>query len=402
MKTSGIPETLDSRASPQGWRQRVSKRLLRPIWFALVAFTLAAITSGPVLAEVKLRVEARPVTAPINVFVTVTNGNGAPVGGLTADDFTVLVDGVPVASPTFALSPIQDADQQVSVVFAMDYSSSTLPAQAAMEQSVLAFLENMAIGDFASIIKFNESNPQRVAVLAPFTMIDKASGSTALAAAVTTPYVGFGSPVIDAIDVAIQQFGSAPMLPAKGPRVVVLVSDGGDNSSLNSGSQVVQLANAQGISIFSIGVGPELNDPVRDRPNITGRQLLQELTFQTGGAYYEAPDDAAIADAYDNISSLLQNEYVLTFVSDITDCNVHVAEVRVTVFAPATSTFTRCTPPLATTPPPQGDVPGTPVTPVPPPGNDTVKKSGGGGAFGPLGLIAALSLLGLRRRLRTA
>jgi Ca-activated chloride channel homolog len=341
MKRSGIPET-EHRASPGGWRRHVSTRLLRPMWFTLAAFVLAAMASGPVFAEITVRVEARPVTDPINVFVTVTNGGGNPVGGLTADDFTVLVDGVPVISPTFALSPIQDADQQVSVVFAMDYSQSTLPAQQAMEESVLAFLAAMEIGDYVSIIKFNETNPQRVAVLAPFTMIDKASGSTALAAAVTTPFAGEGSPVIDAVNVAIQQF-AAPMLPLKGPRVVVLVSDGGDNSSGNTGSDVAEFANKNGISIFSIGVGPDLDEPVRDRPNITGRQLLQELTFRTGGAYYEAPNDEAIADAYGNISSLLQNEYVLTFASNITDCNVHRVDVLVADFAPASSTFTRCT-----------------------------------------------------------
>jgi Ca-activated chloride channel homolog len=389
MKRSGILGT-EHRASPGGWRQHVSRRLLRPMWFTLAAFVLAAMVSGPVFAEVTVRVEARPISDPINVFVTVTNGGGNPVGGLTADDFTVLVDGVPVISPMFGLSPIQDADQQVSVVFAMDYSQSTLPAQQAMEESVLAFLAAMEIGDYVSIIKFNETNPQRVAVLAPFTRIDKASGSTALAAAVTTPFAGSGSPVIDAVNVAIQQF-AAPMLPLKGPRVVVLVSDGGDNSSINTGSQVAQLANDQGISIFSIGVGPELDDPVRNRPNITGRQLLQELTFQTGGAYYEAPSNEAIADAYDDISTLLQNEYVLTFASNINDCNEHTVEVRVTAFAPATSTFTRCTAPGSSTPPPQGDVPGTPA---PPPSSG----GGGGGAFGPLGLIGSLALLALVRR----
>jgi hypothetical protein len=276
-----------------------------------------------------------------------------------------------------------------------------------MEESVLAFLAAMEIGDYVSIIKFNETNPQRVAVLAPFTMIDKASGSTALAAAVTTPFAGEGSPVIDAVNVAIQQF-AAPMLPLKGPRVVVLVSDGGDNSSGNTGSDVAEFANKNGISIFSIGVGPDLDEPVRDRPNITGRQLLQELTFRTGGAYYEAPNDEAIADAYGNISSLLQNEYVLTFASNITDCNVHRVDVLVADFAPASSTFTRCTAAtdLNPTPPPQGDVPGTPV---PPPSSDTGNtgntgdtggSGGGGGAFGPLGLIGGLALLALTRRRR--
>jgi Mg-chelatase subunit ChlD len=223
-----------TRSEPGRW-QAYSSRFLRPLWLALITFVMAAIVSGPVFAEVKLRVEARPITDPINVFVTVTNGNGAPVAGLTEQDFTVLVDGVEVVSPSFSLSPIQDATQQASVVFVMDYSSSTLDAgaQPAMEQSVLTFLDAMELGDYAAIIKFNETNSQRVAVLQPFTMIDGPLGTntTLLKGAVTTSFVGTGSPVVDALAAAVQQFVSpATPLPA-GPKVVILVSDGGDNTS---------------------------------------------------------------------------------------------------------------------------------------------------------------------------
>jgi VWFA-related protein len=385
-------------------RQSLSGRFLRPLWLALATFVMAAIVSGPVFAEVKLRVEARPITDPINVFVTVTNGGGNPVAGLTEQDFTVLVDGVEVVSPKFSLSPIQDAAQQASVVFVMDYSSSTSEAQPTMEQSVLTFLDAMEVGDYAAIIKFNETNTQRVAVLQPFTMIDGPLGpnTSLLKGAVTTPFAGLGSPVVDALAEAVQQVASpSTPLPA-GPKVVILVSDGGDNTSLSEGSNAVKDALEQGVSIFSVGVGP-LDTLVSER-EITGRQLLQEFSFQTGGQYYEAPDDQAIADAYGTIAKLLQNEYLLTFESNITDCNVHVVEVRVTEFVPATSTFTRCNPPSTSgtptpTPPPQGDVGGTPL---PPPSDNGGSGGGGGGALGPLGLIAGLSLLVLRRRLRAA
>jgi VWFA-related protein len=380
-----------------------SSRLLRPLWLALATFVMAAIVSGPVFAEVKLRVEARPVTDPINVFVTVTNGedNGTPVAGLDDSDFTVLVDGAEVlSSPTFSLSPIQDAEQQTSIVFAMDYSDSTKEVQPAMEQAVLAFLSTMVFGDYAAIIKFSGDSLEKVSVLQQLTMIDKASGSSALEGAVVTPYPGGGSPVVDAVAVAVQQFVSPPMPLPAGPKVVILVSDGGDNISESTGSTAAGAAIEQGISVFSVGVGPVLDELVEGR-EITGRQLLQEFAFQTGGQYYEAPDDEAIGDAYGTIATLLQNEYLLTFESDIKDCEVHTLEVQVTGFDPATSTFTRCNLPNTSTPPPEGDVGGTPS---PPPSDDGGQTSdnGGGGVFGPLGLIAGLSLLALRRRLRMA
>lgn len=383
-------------------REPFPGRSLNPLWFALVAFVMLAIASGQVFADVKLRVEARPITDPIDVFATVTDDDETPVAGLDDTDFTVLVDGVEVVSPTFSLSPIQDAKQQASIVFAMDYSPSTSEAQPAMERSVLTFLDTMEVGDYAAIIKFNETNSQRVAVLQPLTMIDKASGSSALESAVKTPFSGSGSPVIDALEAAVAQFDSPPTPLPAGPKVAILVSDGGDNTSEFTGSDVVDAALEQGTSIFSVGVGP-LGELVSER-EITGRQLLRELTFQTGGQYYEAPDDQAIEDAYGTIATLLQNEYLLTFASGIDDCNEHEVEVRVEGFDPARSTFTRCTDPGTSTPPPEGDVGGTPT---PPSENtddnsdtDANSSSGGGGAFGPLGLIAGLSLLALRRRPR--
>jgi Ca-activated chloride channel homolog len=326
-----------TRSEASRW-QSLSSRFLRPLWFALATFVMLAIVSGPVFAEVKLRVEARPIADPINVFVTVTNGGGNPVGGLTDQDFTVLVDGDVVLSPTFSLSPIQDPDKQASVVFAMDYSGSTLSAQPAMEQAVLTFLESMQIGDYAAIIKFNETNPEQVKVLQPFTMIDKESGSSALAGAVTTPYTGSGSPVIDAVGVAVQQFvNPQPPLPA-GPKVVLLISDGRDNVSDSQLGEIVSDAIDEDIAVFSVAIGL-FSDPISGGG--TGGQLLREFAFQTGGQYYEAPNDDTIKEAYEAVSQLLQNEYVLTFPSAIDDCDEHEVEVRVTDQKPATAKFTR-------------------------------------------------------------
>ena len=45
-----------------------------------------------------------------------------------------------------------------------------------------------------------------------------------------------------------------PPLPA-GPKAIILISDGGENESSLSQSDVVALANANSIPIFTIGVG---------------------------------------------------------------------------------------------------------------------------------------------------
>ena len=93
--------------------------------FALLLTTTLAM---PARADVNVRVEARPSSAPIEVYITVTDGNGDPVGGFDAADFTVTIDGDPItiADGDLTLPPVQHPNRHVSVVFTMDYSPSVV------------------------------------------------------------------------------------------------------------------------------------------------------------------------------------------------------------------------------------------------------------------------------------
>jgi VWFA-related protein len=325
-------------------------------------------------AAVSVRVDARPVSDPIEVSVSVTDASGGPVVGLTASDFQLSVDGVAVASPTFSLPPAQGT-RKVSVVFAMDFSSTVRSAALEpMQNAVVAFINAMAPGDYAAIVKFNESNPAQASVVQPFTAIDGGAGNSALISAVMAPYDGTGSNVLDAVELSIQQLTSPPTPLPDGPKAVVLISDGRDNASTTDVPTVVAAANAGGVAIFTVGVG-----------NIApGDNILAQLAEGTGATYLPAPTDGQIADAYAEISSLLNNEYLLTFTSTITDCSSHNLQVTVTSQEPATSSFTRCD----TAPPP------------PPPPTVGGGGGGGGGAVGLLELGAGIALLALVRRRR--
>jgi VWFA-related protein len=297
---------------------------------------VAALFASPAWADVALRVEAKPVSDPIEAFVTVTDTNGDPVGGLAAGDFTLTLDGVVVSSPGFTLPSAQDPNQKVSVIFAMDYSSSVQTAAlTAMQDAVMAFINAMNVGDFAAIVKFNDTNPERASVVQEFTEIDGGAGTSALIGAVMAPYDGEGTNLLDGIDLAIAHFGAPPLPLPDGPKAVIVVSDGGENSSNVSQSTVIDNANNGSIPLFTIGVG--------NFQAGSATQLLTSLATETGGDFLPAPDDQAIADAYVTIQELLTNEYLLTFPSSISDCDPHTLEVAVTGQAtPASVTFTRC------------------------------------------------------------
>jgi Ca-activated chloride channel family protein len=292
-----------------------------------------AVVTGPAAADVDLRVEGRPPSDPIQVFVRVTDSQGAPVTGLTAADFTVLIDGVefPLQQSNLTLPPSEDPNQHVSVVFAMDYTSSVTDiALDTMQNAVIAFINAMNPGDMAAIVKFN--NTTGASVVAAFTEIDGGGNpnNEALEAAVLAAYPGDGSNILDATNLALEQFATAT-LPG-GPKAVVLVTDGIDTHSSSNSVDVIDTASENSIPIFTIAVGD---------PNQQALNLMNELADETGGEFFLAPTGQDIEDAYAAIFALLASEYLITIPeTSIADCAEH--ELEVTVNADSRSVmFTR-------------------------------------------------------------
>ena len=112
-----------------------------------------------------------------------------------------------------------------------------------------------------------------------------------------------------------------------------MISDGVDNASINTLSFVTDKASSLGIPLFTIGVGT---------PGATGSNVMNALAARTGGNYISAPTQAEVTNAYATISSRLDNGYLLSFVSSITDCNQHTLSVTVTGQGTTETRFTRC------------------------------------------------------------
>ena len=293
----------------------------------------ATFLAGPAFATVELRVEAKPSSLPIEAFITVTDAGGAPVTGLTVGNFDVKVDGTSIVlgPGEFTLPPSQDPNQRVSIVFAMDYSNSVQNnALAAMQTAIVDFINSMSVGDYAAIIKFSTNGGS--SVVQPFIQIDAGGIAVSiLTSAVMTPYPGGKTPLLDGINLAVDQFDLAGVLPP-GPKAVIAITDGVENNSTATETIVLDNATGSSIPVFTIGVGMVTPG---------GLNLLTHLATQTGGDYLPAPNNAEIAAAYGTISTLLNNEYLLTFPSAIGDCASHT--LLVTVSGQATAAlFRRC------------------------------------------------------------
>ncbi len=188
-------------------------------------------------------------------------------------------------------------------------------------------------GDQAAILKFN--GELGVSIVQPFIAIDHGVNSAALEAAVMEDYPGSGTTYLRCPrNLPLNILSTPPNPLPAGPKAIILVSDAAENSSVATELEVITHANDNSIPIFTIGVG-SFNGPNRI-------ERLTNLAELTGGVFLPAPNDAEIAEAYETISQLLNNEYLLTIASGITDCAEHTLEIAVVGQAtPASATFTR-------------------------------------------------------------
>ena len=306
--------------------------LVRPVSLCLVA-TIALVAQAR--ADVEVRVEGRPASDPVEAFVKVTDVNGDPVPGLNAGSFQVFVDGdlLALAPGAVTLPQSQGGSQNVSVVLVMDYSGTVQStALTALQTAAKGFINQMVAGDEAAIIKFNATRGPTV--VHEFVPIDGGANNASLEAAVDGNYSGTGTPLLDALFLAVNQFVTPPHPLPAGPKAIILVSDGGENQSDATQSAVIALANEHSIPVFTIGIG-DVTQPGRT-------ELMQGLGDETGGVYYApAPNDEHIDDAYNAIADLLANEFLITFEDGITDCAQHTLRVEVTGEDPVEVQYTR-------------------------------------------------------------
>jgi VWFA-related protein len=116
--------------------------------------------------------------------------------------------------------------------------------------------------------------------------------------------------MLDAIHIAFEE-----MKKAANPRkALLIISDGGDNHSLYTSSQIEQLVREAGVQIYAVGVFEPfaalglLSQAERDGP-----KLLSELAEQTGGRALAAVTDSEVPAIAARIGVELRNQYLLAY-----------------------------------------------------------------------------------------
>jgi Ca-activated chloride channel homolog len=229
----------------------------------------------------------------VNVFVTVTDEHGAPIGGLTKDNFELEEDGKPQTIAAFD----KESALPLSIVMDIDTSLSTrkdLPLELnSARRFAHAILRPV---DAMSVYEFNEVVSEVVRFTSDLKAIDHA---------IDRPRLGAATALYDALYLGAQSLASR-----QGRKVMVVITDGGDTVSRVDYKGALRSAQEAEAIVYSIIVVPIEASAGRD---IGGEHALIQLSEDTGGKYFYATTVSQLDDAFHKISDELRTQYLLAY-----------------------------------------------------------------------------------------
>ena len=252
---------------------------------AVVSLSSAQEGSQP---PVIISVETNLVTLP----VTVVDRHGRFVAGLSREQFSVYDNGELQNVEFFTQ---EDAPATIGLV--IDSSSSMRGRRDDVTAAATAFASLSHPLDELFTVNFNETVWPGLPRHVPFAeSVDQLRA--ALAAA---PAQGMTA-MFDAIDRAIDHLGYG----TRDRKVLIVVSDGGDNASTRTLAAVLEHARRTGAVIHSVILaGPGDPDAKPD--------ILKRLSKETGGASFAPRRVADVMEAFNRIAAEIRSGYTIGF-----------------------------------------------------------------------------------------
>jgi Ca-activated chloride channel family protein len=262
----------------------------------------------PPRARTNLRIDTNLVLVP----VTVCDPLNRPVTGLEKEHFRVFEDKVEQTITHFSMD-----DEPVAVGLVFDVSGSMGPKLVKSREAAGAFFKTANPEDEFFLIEFNDSPRLSVPLTTNVEDIQnrltfsQSKGRTAL---------------LDAIMLALTEMKRSK----KNRKALLIISDGGDNSSRYTENEVRNVVRENDTLIYAIGVFEGGGGRMRTPEEAAGPGLLNELCEQTGGRHLPA-ETSELPDISAKIGVELRNRYVLGFApqKQVRDGRYHMLQVRV-------------------------------------------------------------------------
>jgi Ca-activated chloride channel family protein len=287
----------------------MTSRIQRNLVTILLSLSFAGVTWSADGPKVSIDPRAKPVaheapgprsdirvdTTVVLINVTVTDPLNRFVTGLEKENFRVFEDKGEQKITHFAS---EDAPLSVGLVF--DTSGSMQSKLVQSRKAVAEFFKTANPSDEFFLVQFND----RPETVVDFTtnlediqnrlMFTQSRGRTAL---------------LDAVRLAIDK-----MKKAHNPRkALLIISDGGDNSSRYTESEVKRLVREADVQIYAIGIFEPMGSRGRTAEEMNGPGLLSEISEQTGGRHFPVENLNDLPDIAAKIGIELRNQYILGY-----------------------------------------------------------------------------------------
>jgi VWFA-related protein len=343
----------------------------------LLCAALLSLAAAPLLSQQQgptISVNVKLVT----MFATVRDKHGALIRNLTKDDFALQQDGHPQTITYFA----PDSDLPLTLGLLVDTSMSQRRVLDQERDASHAFLDHMLREDKdkAFVIHFDHevellqdltSSRQKLEASLDqlgrpqFSQTGGSGGSSGSDPDSTTGssgggggrgsrgYGGGGTLLYDAVFLASDEL----MKKQQGRKALIILSDGVDRGSKETLRDAIETAERADTLLYSIlfadhegygngggyggghmggggmggggmGGGGHRRYPQESRPD--GKKVLQQLSKETGGRFFEVTKKETIDQIYSEIDEELRNQYALGYTPAKTDADVGYHKIQLT------------------------------------------------------------------------
>jgi len=289
----------------------------RSLWVAALAGLLASVTGWiPVAADdppesvpsrlrpgkdtaktildrrPNLRVDTILVTVPVAVTKA---SSGQMLTGLEKMNFKVYED--KIEQEILSLST-EEVPLSLGVVF--DASASMGWKLQPAREAVAQFLKSANPEDEFFLVQFND----RPDLAVPFT-----SDSARIQSRLTFLQSKGGTSLLDGVYLTMSEMKKAH----NGRKAILIISDGGDNSSRYTESEVKNFVREADVQIYAIGIYESPAGRSRTPEELAGPVLLANLTESTGGKHFAVENLSDLPNVAAKIGLELRNQYLLTY-----------------------------------------------------------------------------------------
>lgn len=274
--------------------------------------------AGPAAAEIGEEHRGATLRIDVNetsVLVAVTD-HGRAVTDLAAKDLQISDDGKP---PSAILGFRNESQLPLRLGLVIDMSDSVADRFSFEQSAATEFLQETAFGkdDLAFVVGVNN-----LVLLAQDFTANQALTSHALYELAPSG----GTALWDAVEFAADKLaGHAESEPVA--RILVVISDGNDNSSAATLKQAIARAQRGDVAVYTVSTNYGMNE---NDEAIMGDHALRTLSELTGGAAFNPNSVHELKSSLRALQQVIRSRYLVSYLPDSFQANGQYRSVHVT------------------------------------------------------------------------